>query len=61
VGEAAHVARGAELDGCRSSALGHEPLEGRVDGAVVGRDSGALGSKARVCVILLRCALTEDS
>src|SRR5439155_6429957 len=38
VGEAAHVARGWELDGRRSSALGHEPLQGRVDGAVVARN-----------------------
>ena len=32
------MARGGELDGHRSGALGHEPLQGRVDGAVVGRD-----------------------
>ena len=29
------MARGGELDGRRSSALGHGPLQGRVDGAVV--------------------------
>src|SRR5438477_9492886 len=38
VGEAAHVARGGELDGRRSSALGHELLQGRVDSAVVAPD-----------------------
>ena len=32
------MARGGELDGRRSGALGHEPLQGRVDGAVVARD-----------------------
>src|SRR2546426_7884019 len=31
MGEAAHVARGGELDGRRPSALGHEPLQGRVE------------------------------
>ena len=32
------MAHGGELDGRRFSALGHEPLQGGVDGAVVRRD-----------------------
>jgi hypothetical protein len=38
VGEPAHMARGGEPDRRRSSALGHEPLQGRVNGAVVVRN-----------------------
>ena len=38
VREAAHVARLVELDRLRSSALGHEPLQLRIDGAVLARD-----------------------
>ena len=48
VREASHVARGGELDRRRSGALGHEPLQVRVDGAVVGpRPRTTTGARAR--------------